>query len=95
MAKYDQGGGCACGLMLACDCNDSLPIVDVREVKRGQQWKHRNGNEYVVLYITNLFDEKKYPKTVVYMNVNNETLWSRKYSDWHRSFTFVGNCILD
>lgn len=25
MAKYDQGGGCACGLQLVCDCDLSKP----------------------------------------------------------------------
>jgi|WetSurMetagenome_2_1015567.scaffolds.fasta_scaffold135493_2 hypothetical protein len=57
------------------------------EIKQGQVWRHRNGNLYVVLLITNLPDEERYPKTVVYQNVENETLWSRRYDDWHRSFT--------
>lgn len=26
MAKYDQGGGCPCGLNLVCDCVKEIPI---------------------------------------------------------------------
>lgn len=50
------------------------------------RWQHRNGNIYVVLLIANLFDEPRYPKTVVYQNENNGTVWARPASDWHRSF---------
>lgn len=95
MAKYDQGGGCACGLMLACDCKSDLPVIDIKRVIPGQIWRHRNGNKYIVVMITNIPDEEKYPKTIVYMNVNNGSHWSRKYSDWHRSFTFVEDSIID
>lgn len=28
MAKYDQGGGCACGLKRECDCRDSIAAND-------------------------------------------------------------------
>ena len=28
MAKYDQGGGCACGLNKTCDCNGKINIPD-------------------------------------------------------------------
>lgn len=52
-------------------------------------WSHRNGNRYKVLFITNLPDEPRYPKTVVYQGVTNGMLWSRPVSDWHRSMTMV------
>ena len=52
-------------------------------------WRHRNGNEYRVIGITNLPGDEKYPTTVVYQNVKNGTLWSRRADDWHRSFTLV------
>ncbi len=59
---------------------------DVIQPSTGQLWLHRNGNEYVVLMVTNLPDEEHYPKTVVYQNTQNKTLWSRRADDWHRSF---------
>ena len=52
-------------------------------------WRHRNGNEYRILHIANLLDEERYPKTIVYQNVNNSTVWARRFDDWHRSFTFL------
>lgn len=52
-------------------------------------WTHRNGNKYKVLAITNLPDEERYPKTVVYQGIVNEALWSRPVSDWHRSMSPV------
>jgi hypothetical protein len=61
----------------------------MREPTEGSLWKHRNGNLYRVECITNLPDEERYPKTVVYRNENNGTLWSRRFDDWHRSFTLV------
>jgi hypothetical protein len=50
-------------------------------------WKHHSGTIYQVLYITNLPDDEKYPTTVVYQNLVNRTLWSRRADDWLRSFT--------
>lgn len=60
------------------------------EIVPGSRWQHRNGNTYAVLMIVNLLDDEKYPKTVVYKNIHNGTQWARKYSDWHRSFTYIG-----
>lgn len=54
----------------------------------GTLWKHRNGNLYCIVAVANLPDEERYPKTVVYKNVKNGTVWARRYDDWHRSFTF-------
>jgi hypothetical protein len=56
-------------------------------IRAGSVWTHRNGNIYQVLMITNLPDEERYPKTVVYQNLANQTLWSRRFDDWLRSFT--------
>lgn len=55
--------------------------------KPGQVWRHYNGNLYEVLMITNLPDTEKYPRTIVYRTVLNGNIWSRRYTDWHRSFT--------
>ena len=62
--------------------NTSIPPV-------GSLWRHRNGQRYNVTAITNLEsrDLDRYPITVVYRNVNNETVWSRPVNDWHRSMT--------
>ena len=58
----------------------------------GSVWMHRNGNRYAVVMITNAESERqeKYPTTVVYRNVSNGNVYSRKLSDWHRSMTEVG-----
>jgi hypothetical protein len=50
------------------------------------RWQHRNGNIYIVLLIANLPDDPRYPRTVVYKNENNGTVWARAANDWHRSF---------
>lgn len=56
-------------------------------------WMHRNGNSYRVVAITNTskpssnVGDERYPATIVYLNVSNGTLWSRRADDWHRSFT--------
>ena len=60
-------------------------------IETGSDWRHRNGNVYIVLMITNQPDDERYPKTSVYENVENGTLWSRRYDDWHRSFVPVGD----
>ena len=53
----------------------------------GEVWQHRNGIRYRIVCITNLPDDDRYPMTVVYQNVVNDSLWSRPMGDWHRSFT--------
>lgn len=51
-------------------------------------WKHYNGNEYEVMYITNEHSEHldKYPLTVVYRGKNGR-VWSRPLDKWFDSFT--------
>lgn len=56
----------------------------------GTLWRHRNGNIYEVVHVVNLPDDERYPKTVVYRNVSNRTMWARRFDDWHRSFTHIG-----
>lgn len=52
------------------------------------RWMHNNGNEYVIVMLTNFAskDTTKYPPTIVYVGTNGYT-WSRPLSDWYRSFT--------
>ena len=54
-------------------------------------WKHKNGNKYLVLLVTNKKStrQEEYPTTIVYMNIKNFTIWSRRYIDWHRSMTQI------
>lgn len=55
----------------------------------GTWWKHRNGNMYEILMITNRHHNNyKYPITVVSQGENGE-LWSRRADDWHRSLILV------
>jgi len=60
------------------------------EIAPNQIWQHRNGIQYRVLMITNLPDDERYPKTVVYENVDNGSCWSRRHDNWHRSMTYIG-----
>lgn len=54
----------------------------------GSRWQHRNGNRYRVLALANTDSDnhEKYPPTVVYQGPNGK-VWSRRLSDWERSFT--------
>ncbi len=54
----------------------------------GSRWQHRNGNQYRVLALANTDSDnhEKYPPTVVYQGPNGK-VWSRRLSDWGRSFT--------
>ena len=59
----------------------------IKQLEVGSNWRHKNGNEYTIMFFTNInsTDLVKYPPTVVYQG-NNELLWSRPINDWHRSF---------
>lgn len=60
--------------------------------RTGTMWRHYNGNYYDVLALANeCSDRPEYPPTVVYQGDNGK-IWSRRLSDWDRSFTFVGLC---
>lgn len=52
-------------------------------------WQHWNGINYEVLMIANVTSKQqdKYPTTVVYQNVINKNVFTRRADDWHRSFT--------
>lgn len=59
----------------------------MNEITIASIWTHRNGNDYSVVMIANLLDTADYPKTIVYRNIKNGTLWARRYDDWYRSFS--------
>lgn len=60
---------------------------DNTEPTTGSIWRHRNGNLYVVLFLTNKnAGPATYPRTVVYQGSNGER-WSRPFSGWSRSMT--------
>jgi len=52
-------------------------------------WKHKNGDKYHVLIVSNLDSERldEYPPTVTYQRLRDGTIWSRPLSKWHDSFT--------
>lgn len=64
------------------------------KMMNGKQYKHNNGNIYTVLFLTNTASStdsspetlKNHPIDVVYMGQNGK-VWSRRLSDWDRSFT--------
>lgn len=61
----------------------------VDNVTPGSVWQHTNGNEYMVLMMTNVDSTNdRYPETIIYAG-KNEKIWSRPLSDWHRSMTRV------
>ena len=56
----------------------------------GSRWRHRNGNVYTVLFLTNVCSIKpEYLTTVVYQGVVNKNLWSRPAHSWGKSFTRI------
>ena len=69
--------------------SDSGPKLSSNDPEPDTRWQHRNGNVYQVVLITNLPDEERYPKTIVYRNVSNGTYWYRRADDWHRIFVRV------
>lgn len=54
-------------------------------------WMHHSGRMYKVLMFANTSVEatEKYPHMIVYQNVDNGTIWTRRLDDWQRSFKFV------
>lgn len=58
----------------------------------GSLWQHYNGIIYRVTCYTNVETTRqdKYPTTIVYENVKNSKLYSRKLIDWERSMIRVG-----
>ena len=72
--------------------NSALNIADVMQRFIGKQFKHRNGNIYTVLFLTNIDSTperlNEHPIDVVYMGQNGK-IWSRRLSDWDRSFVNV------
>lgn len=62
----------------------------MRIPSEGSKWKHRNGTEYTVVFLTNeLSVRTEYPVTIVYKNTHTGTMWSRPLDDWYRSMTPV------
>lgn len=61
--------------------------MDLPEI--GSLWQHPNGNEYKVILLTNLETRRPrdYPVTVVYQNIHNGNIWSRKAENWHEAMT--------
>lgn len=55
----------------------------------GTAWRHRHGQLIRVEFLTNLDDTAQNPKTVVFRSQDDNTLWSRPFSDWHNDFKFV------
>ena len=65
----------------------------MQDVLENSVWSHHSGRVYKVLFFTNGEGERapKYPKTVVYENVDNGNRYSRPLDDWHRSMTLIRN----
>lgn len=62
----------------------------VVEISPKSVWRHKNGNLYTIMFLTNVDSERQeeHPMTVVYSGPNGK-LWSRPVSRWLSSFTRV------
>jgi NTP pyrophosphatase (non-canonical NTP hydrolase) len=58
------------------------------EPEHGTYWEHTSGAIYQVLFLANLHDNPRYPRTVVYQGPNGN-LWARRADDWFRSMSPV------
>lgn len=56
---------------------------------KGSQWQHYNGNLYEVVTIANTFSTKRNRPIMIIYKGENEKVWARPLSDWHRSMTQV------
>ena len=55
--------------------------------RKGSYWRHRNGNIYSVLSITNQSDRQdEYPTTVNYVGPNGKE-WSKQVFNWFEKMT--------
>jgi len=65
-------------------------LIDINNFMTGKQYKHRNGNIYTVLFLTNIHTSieliESHPVDVIYIGQNGR-LWSKRLSDWNKSFT--------
>lgn len=61
-------------------------------VEPGSLWQHHSGRLYMVLFLTNDIPDRgdgKYPRTVVYIELENGRRWSGPLDDWARRMTLV------
>lgn len=59
----------------------------------GLKFKHKSGEIYEILHIANLHAEiekrKKFPITIVYKRLSDNTIWTRPYSLWGDNFELI------
>lgn len=60
-------------------------------------WLHeRTGGRYRVICVTNTFaPSEKFPVTVVYQNIKEGHIWSRRYDSWCQSFVEYDEDFID
>ena len=62
----------------------------------GKKFKHKNGNVYTILHLTNTDNtidrQKRHPIQVVYQGEDGK-VWSRELEDWNKKFTEVKTAI--
>jgi len=72
--------------------NSGDSVDDLSHRLVGKQFKHKNGNVYTVIYLTNLGRSRResidHPIDVVYIGQNGK-VWSMPLNDWWRSFNQV------
>lgn len=70
-------------------CFKEASMKDSLIPKVTSKWRHKNGNIYTVLLVTNLAAQiDEYPVTVVYCD-ERLNFWSRPLSHWHGSMTLI------
>lgn len=66
-------------------------MIEIPEVY--SLWRHKNGNLYRVLIVSNLDateeKSKEYPITITYRSLSDRKVWSRTIDRWHGSMTAV------
>jgi len=63
--------------------------------RQNSYWKHRNGNIYKVIDVTNLSDRQdQYPVTINYVGPNGKK-WSKTAFDWFDKMTPLTDVVVD
>lgn len=63
--------------------------------RKGSWWRHRNGNLYRVVMVTNLSDRQaEYPVTISYVGPNGKE-WSKQAHDWFEKMTPLSKVLSD
>ena len=49
MAKFDHGGGCACGVYKTCICEDKIEVVEMNKHSKTRMMKPKEEKRYILI----------------------------------------------